>query len=226
MSSGESIAGLTFERLGHDAFRVESDDHRVYVDVFEEVLSGDEAEGDLLLSTHDHWDHFDPASITALAAPDATVVAHESSDTDDVGVDDVRRVAAGETVSVAGIDVRAVPAHNLVRMRNPGDPFHPEGEGVGYVLDIDGISVYHAGDTDPLDHMAGLDIDVMLVPIGGSYVMSLNDAHWALHMVQPDVAVPMHYGHIDDSKADASGFEEVVAAVNDDADADIQPRVV
>lgn len=222
----QRIAGLEFERIGHSGFRIESGTDRVYVDVFDGILSGDEPAGDLVLSTHDHWDHFDPEAITALAAADATAVVHEASDTAEVGVDDVRQVRAGESLAVDGIDVSTVPAHNLVRMREPGEPFHPQGEGVGYVLEMDGTSVYHAGDTEPLDHMADVDVDVMLLPIGGAYVMSLDDAYWALHLVQPDVAVPMHYGHIDDSKADASGFEEVVAGVSEDADTDIEARIL
>jgi len=86
------------------------------------------------------------------------------------------------------------------------------------------MSVYHTGDTEPLDHMVGIDADVMLVPVGGAYVMSLDDAYWALHLVEPDVAVPMHYGHIDDSKPDASGFEKLIDTLN--GDADIVARVV
>jgi len=128
MSPATTISGLEFERLGHSAFRIESDEHRVYVDAFEEVLSGEEPPGDLLLSTHDHWDHFDPDAIDALADDGATAVVHETSDASSLDVE-TRQVAAGESVSLQGVGIRAVPAHNLIRERAPGEPFHPEGGG-------------------------------------------------------------------------------------------------
>lgn len=224
--SAQQIAGLELERMGHSAFRIESGAYRVYIDVFAGVLSGDEPAGDLIASTHAHWDHFDPDEMTALAAADATALVHESCDTADLDVEDIRSVSAGESVDIEDVSVTAVPAHNLVRMREPGEPFHPQGEGVGYIFEIDGTTVYHTGDTEPLDHMADIDVDVMLLPIGGAYVMSLDDAYWALHLVQPDVAMPMHYGHIDDSKADASGFEEMVARLREDAEIDIEARIL
>jgi len=221
-----TIADLEVERIGHSGFRIESETDRLYIDAFDEILSGEEPAGNLVLSTHDHWDHFDPEAITALATSDATAVVHEASDTEDIGVDNIRQVRADESLAIDGVDVSAVPAHNLVRRREPGKPFHPKGEGVGYIVEMNGTSVYHTGDTAPLDHMADIDVDVMLVPIGGAYVMSLNDAYWALHMVQPEVTVPMHYGHIDDSKADASGFENVVADVSEESGVEIEARVL
>jgi L-ascorbate metabolism protein UlaG (beta-lactamase superfamily) len=222
--SSTTIAGLEVERLGHSGFRIESGTDRLYIDAFDEVLSSEEPAGNLVVSTHDHWDHFDPEAIMTLATADATAVVHEASET--IDIDDVRQVRAGDSLGIDGVDVSVVPAHNLVRMREPGEPFHPEGEGVGYVIDMNGTSIYHTGDTEPLDHMADIDVDVMLVPIGGAYVMNLDDAYWALHMVQPEMAVPMHYGQIDDSKPDASGFEDVVADVSDDAGIEIEARVL
>lgn len=221
-----TVDGVEIERLSNSAVRVESGDARVYVDVFEDALSGDEPPGDVVLSTHRHWDHFDPAAIDRVAAESAAVVVHETSDTSELESGTVVAVGADESHTVDGVRLETVPAHNLVRMRNPGEPYHPEGAGVGYVFEVGGVSLYHPGDTDPLDHMARIDVDVMFVPIGGAYVQSLADAHWAVHMVQPDVAIPIHYGYVEGAKPDPSGFEEMIAGVNADASLDVEPRVL
>lgn len=221
-----TVDGIEIERLSNSAVRVESPGARVYVDVFDDALSGDEPVGDLVLSTHQQWDHFDPSAINRVAKESAAVVVHEASDTADIEHENVVTVAANESHTVVGVPLETVPAHNLVRMRNPDEPFHPEGQGVGYVFEVGGVSLYHPGDTDPLDHMARIDVDVMFVPIGGAYVQSLGDAHWSVHMVQPDVAIPIHYGYVDGSRPDPSGFEELIAAVNADAALDVEPRVL
>lgn len=227
MGTGHTtVAGLEIERLAHSAVRVESGATRIYVDVFEDALTGDEPAGDLVLSTHAHWDHFDPEAINQVASESTTVLVHEGSDIASVEAGTVRAVEAGESRTVGPVAIDTVPAHNVVRMRGPGEPFHPAGDGVGYVIECGGSSVYHPGDTDPLDHMAAIDVDVMFVPIGGAYVQSLADAHWAVHMVQPAVAIPIHYGYVDDSASDPAGFEEMIAGVNADASTDIEPRIL
>lgn len=221
-----AVRGLEIERLAHSAVRIESGETRVYLDVFDDALSGDEPSGGLVLSSHAHWDHFDPGAINQVASAGATVIAHETSDTEAIEADTIITVGSNEAHTVGDVTVETVPAHNLVRLRNPGEPFHPEGEGVGYVIEVDDVSLYHPGDTDPLDHMAQRQVDVMFVPIGGAYVQSLADAHWAVHMVQPDVAIPIHYGYVDGSVADPSGFEQLIAGVNAEASTDIEPRIL
>jgi L-ascorbate metabolism protein UlaG (beta-lactamase superfamily) len=226
MGKTTTIGGIEIERFLHSAVRVESEDTRVYVDVFDDALTGDEPSADVILSSHSHWDHFDPDSVNRLATDDTAVIIHEASDTSDIGVGAVVAVGADEFLTMNGVSVETVSAHNLVRMRNPGEPFHPPREGVGYVFDIDGMSFYHLGDTCPLDHMAEIDADVMFVPIGGNFVQSVGDAYWSLHMVQPDVAIPIHYGYVDASKPDPSGFKEMISELNEDASLDIEARVL
>jgi L-ascorbate metabolism protein UlaG (beta-lactamase superfamily) len=226
MPASTTIDGVDIERLGHSAFQIGGSEGRVYIDVFSEVISTDKHRGDVLLSTHAHWDHYDPETLNELSSTDTSAVVHESCNTDKLDSDNVHRVSANEQLSVGNIDIQTVPAHNLVRMREPGEPYHPKGEGLGYVCTIDDVTIYHAGDTDPLEEMVNIDADVMLVPIGGSYVMSLQDAYWALHMVQPEVVIPMHYGHIDASKADASGFESLIEELNEDIGAIIEGRIL
>lgn len=216
--------GVTVHHIGHSAVRIDAERSRIYVDCFADVLDGDEPAGDMVFSTHGHWDHFDAETCNRLT--DDTVVTHATTEGTDLDVETHRQLRAGESLSAGDVTVRAVPAHNLVRMREPGTPYHPEGSGVGYVLEVDGVELYHPGDTEPLDHMVDVDPDVMFVPIGGAFVASLDDAFWMVHMVQPDVAIPVHYGFIDDSRQTAEGFEAMIERLREETDSAIQAVVL
>ena len=94
--------------------------------------------------------------------------------------------------------VKAVPAYNVNKK------FHPKDEGWnGYVLEISGKKVYHAGDTDLIPEMQSLgDIDIALLPVGGTYTMTAEEAVDAVRFIKPKLAVPMHFG------SDVVGTEE------------------
>ena len=86
-------------------------------------------------------------------------------------------VAAGETVQCASAVVTAVPAYNMDKFRPPGQPYHPqEAGGLGYVVELDGFGYYHAGDTDPIPEMSGIHCDVALLPVGGTFTMTADEA--------------------------------------------------
>jgi L-ascorbate metabolism protein UlaG (beta-lactamase superfamily) len=97
---------------------------------------------------------------------------------------------------VRGIDVEAVPAYNVNKFRSPGIPFHPREAGhVGFVVTLEGKRVYHAGDTDYIPEMADLkEIDIALLPVSGTYVMTAEEAVQAAEAIRPGVAIPMHVG--------------------------------
>lgn len=221
-----AIDGIEVTLLGQSAIELRAGDKTVYVDIFEDIISSDNPGGDLFLSTHSHWDHFDVDAINYLAEADAVAVVHAQTDTSDLQLDDIVSLSAGDATTVNGTAIEARPAHNLVRTFPSGEHFHPEGDGVGYIFEVDGTRFYHPGDTEPLDHMAAIDVDVMFVPIGGYAVMSIDDAYWALHMVEPKTAIPMHYGHIDESRSSADGFEEMVQRLNTEISTDIDPKVI
>lgn len=224
--STTTVDGVDVEHLGNASIALESGGYRVYLDVFGDVLSGDEPDGDLFLSSHAHFDHYDPDVINDLGGADAPVVAHESSDVAALQSDGVETVSAWESLTVDGVDIETVPAHNVVRTRPSGEHFHPEGEGVGYVFSFEGVRFYHPGDTEPLEHMVDVDVDVMFVPIGGFAVMGLHDAYWALHLVQPSVAIPVHYGYVDGSRESADGFADLVDTLAVEDGVDVEARVL
>ena len=103
-------------------------------------------------------------------------------------------MAAGDTVEVRGVQVRAVPAYNVDKFRSPGQPYHPREAGyVGYVVALDGVRYYHAGDTDAIPEMRDVHSDVALLPVGGTFTMTCDEACRACDMIDAQAAVPMHY---------------------------------
>jgi L-ascorbate metabolism protein UlaG (beta-lactamase superfamily) len=108
---------------------------------------------------------------------------------------DARSVKPGDRLTAVGVEVEAVPAYNVNKFRSPGVPFHPkESDHVGYVVTLDGIRLYFAGDTDHIPEMADIDCDVALLPVSGTYVMTVEEAAEAARAIRPRIVVPMHYG--------------------------------
>ncbi|HRZ87435.1 MAG TPA: MBL fold metallo-hydrolase, partial [bacterium] len=119
----------------------------------------------------------------------------------------VKVIEPGQSIAVDGIPVEAVPAYN------PAKNFHPLKNGwVGYVVTLDGRRIYHSGDTDAIPEMGALKVDVALVPVGGTYTMTAEEATKAVGGFMPKVAVPMHYNSIVGTAADAERFKAACKA--------------
>lgn len=191
--------------LGHDAFRIDGS-VTVYIDPWK-LPPGPPPAG-LVLVTHDHFDHLSLPDIEAIAGPDTVVVGPASATGQVRGLETVT-VAPGDSVSVAGADVLAVPAYNVDKFRAPGRPYHPRASGgVGYVVALDGVRYYHAGDTDVVPEMAEVRCDVALLPVGGTFTMTWEEAAGACGLIDAQVAVPMHYGDIVGGIGDAERFRD------------------
>lgn len=186
--------------LGHDCFRIDGPPV-VYVDPYQ--IGGTLPPADLVLITHAHYDHLSEPDLAKVLGP-ATVVVGPTGVAAKATVP-VEVIAAGETRTVKGIAVRAVPAYNTDKA------FHPEADGnVGFVFTVAGVTYYHAGDTDLIPEMTGLAPDVAMLPVSGTYVMTADEAARAARAIKPRTAVPMHYGAIVGSEADALKFAKLL----------------
>jgi L-ascorbate metabolism protein UlaG (beta-lactamase superfamily) len=179
----------TLHWLGHDSFRLDGP-AVIYFDPVD--LSGKLPVAGLVLVSHEHHDHCSPGDVKKVSGPDTVVLAAASAAAKLPGA---RTVKPGDRLSVAGVEVEAVRAYNVNKFRAPGVPFHPrEAEHVGYVVTVDGVRVYFAGDTDHIPEMADIACDVALLPVSGTYVMTVEEAAEAARTLSPEIVVPMHFG--------------------------------
>ena len=182
--------------LGHDGFRIDAS-KTVYIDPYQ-IEEGPRA--DLILITHEHFDHCSPDDVAKIQQSGSVIVTEKDSAAKLSG--DVRVVNVGEKLSVDDITVEAVAAYNTNK------DFHPKSKGwLGFIVEIDGVKVYHAGDTDYIPEMKGYNTDIALLPVSGTYVMTADEAVEAALAINPKVAIPMHYGAIVGGGQDAENFK-------------------
>ncbi|MBI2561332.1 MAG: MBL fold metallo-hydrolase, partial [candidate division NC10 bacterium] len=161
-----------------------------------------------------HFDHLSVDDLKKVVTPRTTVVTIAACEkaVKDLKPKAVRVVAPGDRLEVDGVQVEVLPAYNVNKFRAPGNPFHPKADGkVGFILGIGGTRIYHAGDTDEIPEMTrAKGVDVALLPVSGTYVMTAREAATACNAIQPKLAIPMHYGAIVGSAADAEAFRKGV----------------
>ena len=150
---------------------------------------------DLILVTHQHGDHFDPQAIAALRQPSTQVYVTSACLPSPQGA---RILKNGDHAQFAGLAIDAVPAYNIVHKRPDGTPFHPHGEGNGYVLAFPGLRVYVAGDTENIPELRDLkDIAVAFLPMNLPYTMTPEMAALAAKAIKPRVLYPYHFSDTD-----------------------------
>jgi len=155
-------------------------------------------EADLVLVTHEHFDHFDTAAIAQVRTPSTVVIMPAKCAAQFGGALVMKN---GDVKKVLGMIVEAVPAYNLVHKRPDGLPFHPKGEGNGYVLTIGRTRFYFAGDTENTPEMEALkDVDVAFLPMNLPYTMTPEMVAAAAKAFRPKILYPYHYSQTDPQK--------------------------
>jgi len=186
---------------GHASFAIESS-KIIYIDPWNIPASAPKA--DLILVTHSHYDHLSPSDINRLKKVGTTIICSE--DCLDKLSGDVKTMSPGQELEVKGVKIKAVSAYNASKA------FHPRNnKWLGYMITIEGVAVYHSGDTDFIPEMKNLGkVDIALLPVGGKFTMNAEEAAKAADVIKAEVSVPMHYGAgvIGDEK-DAKRFVEL-----------------
>ncbi|MBO8182923.1 MAG: MBL fold metallo-hydrolase [Archaeoglobus sp.] len=180
--------------LKHAGFQIKGS-KIVYIDPYDIPKDSGLEKADYVLVTHDHFDHLDLKSIQRLSTPETTVIVPCGCLVEGFRTCELE---PGQENKLDGIVVRCVPAYNI------GKDFHPPGKGVGWVLELDGVKIYHAGDTDYIPEMKEVEADVALIPVGGTYTMDIEDAKKAIEELKAEVIIPMHYGTLPETKVDVS----------------------
>ncbi|MBC7357406.1 MAG: MBL fold metallo-hydrolase [Desulfacinum sp.] len=186
--------------LGHDSFRIEGS-KVVYFDPYE--IAGAAAPADIICISHEHFDHCSPPDVDKIRKAETVIVTDGASARKLSG--DVRVVRPGDRLNVNGVEIQVLPAYNTHKK------FHPKEAGMlAFVVTLDGVRYYHAGDTDFIPEMEGLGVDVAFLPVSGKYVMDADEAVQAARAIRPKVAIPMHYGAIVGSREDAERFRKAL----------------
>jgi L-ascorbate metabolism protein UlaG (beta-lactamase superfamily) len=189
---GDVRMTLVIKWLGHASFQIKTDRKTIYVDPYKGDYS---QKADLILVTHSHFDHCDTLKINRAHKTETVIIAPFPlflSCVNKIG-GAVRELKPGEQGIIGDIAVTAVEAYNLKRFKSPGNPWHPKGFGVGYLIATEGKTIYHAGDTDFIPEMKQLgQVDVALLPTGDTYTMDNVDAAKASLAIRPKIVIPMH----------------------------------
>lgn len=185
--------------ITHACFQITTDDNKIiYTDPYQ-IKSGDPA--DIVLVSHDHYDHADKRSIKTVYTEKTRVICPKTCAAglkkfNATGLD------PNESIEIDGIKIKTVPSYN------PNKQFHPQGnKWVGFIIETGGKRIYHAGDCDVMPEMKELgELDVALLPVGDNYTMGFSDAVEACGIIKPKICVPMH-----DWDKDLTQFAEMVS---------------
>jgi L-ascorbate metabolism protein UlaG (beta-lactamase superfamily) len=185
--------------LGQAAFCIESEEAVIYIDPYQ--LKRDEPKADIILISHGHFDHCSAQDIEKIHKPQTLIIGPP-------GIKNAlsypaRVIKPGDKTVVGKIEIEAVAAYNVKKS------FHPKSSGnLGFIIQINQIRIYHAGDTDLIPEMDTIKANIVLLPVGGTYTMNAQEAAEAINKIKPDVAVPMHWGSVVGSRRDAEDFKK------------------
>jgi len=203
-------SGIQIRWYGHDTFTIKNN-VTVCIDPYKltKPLSAD-----VILISHNHFDHLSEDDLSKIANQNTIIIAPNEciSQLSKIKNKKIITILPNEEKTINNVKIKAIPAYNIDKI-NPDTkkPFHPKEDGkVGFIVTINGISVYHTGDSDLIPEMTDLKPNILLVPVSGTYVMTSSEAANAVAKIKPKLAIPMHYGTIVGSDEDAKEFKRLV----------------
>lgn len=187
---------LTITFVGHGTLMFGWQGKTIHVDPFSREADYTRMpKADLILITHEHRDHLDPAALAAVRKEKTVVVLPPKCASVVAGGTVLRN---GETLTAAGLKIEAVPAYNILSKRGNGEPYHTRGDGNGYVLTFADKRLYIAGDTENVPEVKALkDIDIAFLPMNMPYTMPPALVADAARAIRPKILYPYHYGDTD-----------------------------
>ena len=193
---------VTIQWLGHASFRISHNDTVIYIDPWKLNISPHDAT--FVLVSHTHYDHYSNSDITGVSGPRTQLIATaDVIEKEGAG----QAIEPGRTIEIGQVRVTATPAYT------PDKQYHPRvNNWVGFIVEIGSKRIYYAGDTDIIPEMRELtDIDLALLPVGGTYTMDADEAAQAVSQIKPQQAIPYHWGDIVGSLDDAEKFAQTAA---------------
>lgn len=203
------LLNLDFTRIAHDCFRI-AGSKVLYTDPFK-VAKQDKA--DFVTISHEHFDHLSAEDLNKVLTPGTTIVASAicRHGLEGIKAKMIHYLDPGGKFTDGPLAIEAVAAYNTTKGPAPGKLFHPkEDKRLGFIITLDGTRVYFAGDTEVIPEMKSVRCDIALLPVSGTYVMTAEEAAEAARLINPKIAMPMHYGAIVGSDADAKKFQSLV----------------
>ena len=174
----------------------------IYIDPFK--IEKEEHDADIIFITHDHYDHYSPEDIEKVIKEDTIIVAPKTAKALSK-MKNVILVEPNRTYDVKGIKIETIPSYNINKK------FHPiTNEWVGYIIEIDEVRYYIAGDTDITPENKQVKCDVAFIPCGGTYTMNYEEAAELTNIIKPKIVIPTHYGNIVGNKDDGLKFKELL----------------
>lgn len=190
------------EVLYHSCIRMNKE-KMIYIDPYHIEKNYNDA--DMIFITHDHYDHYSEEDIDKVRKNNTIFIVPENllNKLIKKGINDENIITLdpGDAENIDGIKVEAIHSYNIDK------PFHPkENNWLGYVIEIDGVRYYIAGDTDITEENKNIKCDVAFVPVGGTYTMNFSEAAQLINIIKPKIAVSIHYGSVVGTKQDATDF--------------------